>query len=328
MLATFRRQHLPALVEVAVVLVFVLCLPLLRVSHQGIALLILVFVYATVTHGLTLLYGTGGLLSIAQGGLWGVGAYTCAIGAVKNGWPFIPTVLLAIVVTTVLSTLVALLSLRVRGHYFVIITFAVAEGIRALINAWTDVTGGTQGITVAVPATVGDLKISQNIQWYYIAGITLVIVLVAMHFTSTSAYGRRLAASRDNVQLASSVGINVARSRIIAFAISGALAGLGGVYWAYSQSYVQGDQFGASASITFILVMLLGGSRYLLGPTIGAAVVVFLPIWLNLPPLLSSIVLGAVFIVVIMLAPSGIAGLGDVAIRLFRRWRNNEGVSG
>jgi branched-chain amino acid transport system permease protein len=315
---SFGRKSIPV-ASILLVGIVALLLPLIGLSSRVLSLSILVGIYAIVTYGISFLYGTGGLLSIAQGGLWGVGAYIAAILAINHGWSFPAVLLVAIVGTALLSTLVALLSLRVRGHYFTIITFAVAEGIRALINAWQGLTGGTVGIVVSKPASIGPWQISTSIDWYDVCAVTLVVVLVVVHFLTRSRFGRRLAGTRDNVELAASVGISLGRLRVIAFAISGALAGLGGVYWAFSQSYVQGDQFGATASITFILVMLLGGAKYLYGPLIGAIVVVFLPVVLDLPPLLGTAALGVVFILVILLAPRGIASLGDVIVRLVRR---------
>ena len=300
-------------------------LPALHPTNRTMALAILACIYALVTYGLAFLFGTGGLLSIAHGGLWGVGAYAAAILAMKHGWGFGQSVLAAIVVTALAATFVALLSLRVKGHYFTIITFAVAEGIRALINVWTSFTNGTEGIVVSKVAVLGGWRIGGVDDWYYLVLGTLVLVMAVYRMLVISPFGRRLAATRDNVDLASSVGIGVRGLRVIAFAFSGMLAGIGGAYWAFQQSYVQGDQFGATASITFLLVMLLGGAKYLYGPVIGAIIVVFLPPTFNLSPLLGQAALGVVFIIVILVAPGGIASIGDRLAHWRKRRRTTPG---
>jgi ABC-type branched-subunit amino acid transport system permease subunit len=93
------------------------------------------------------------------------------------------------------------------------------------------------------------------------------------------------------------------------FAITGAMAGIAGVYWAYLEKYVVPSQFSATASISFVVVVLLGGSAYLLGPLLGAIVVIFLPSLLHLSPLLSNAMIGVIFIAVILLFPEGVVGL-------------------
>ena len=104
---------------------------------------------------------------------------------------------------------------------------------------------------------------------------------------------------------------------MIAFPLStGAIAALSGVYWAYFEGYVVPTQFQQSASIEFVVVILLGGAAYLLGPTAGALVVIFLPTWLHLSPLLGDVMIGVVFIAVILISPQGIAGFFEM---LFHR---------
>ncbi|WP_213451327.1 branched-chain amino acid ABC transporter permease [Rhizomonospora bruguierae] len=310
-----------SLVVLAVVTVLMLLLPAVGPSNRVLSLATLAAIYAIVTYGIALLFGTGGLLSIAHGGLWGIGAYTAALFAVRAGWSFLPVLVLSVVITAGAATLVALMSLRVRGHYFTIITFAVAEGIRALINAWTPVTAGTEGIVVVAPVRVFGFDIRSNADWYYIVVVSLAVVIALTRLVVVSRFGRRFAATRDNLDLAASVGIGVSRLRLLAFSLSGALAGLGGAYWAYSQTFVHGDQFGAAASIVFILCMLLGGARYTYGPLIGAVIVVFMPPLLALPPLLATAALGVVFILVILLTPGGLASLPERLGQLWRRWR-------
>ncbi|WP_432839760.1 branched-chain amino acid ABC transporter permease [Dactylosporangium sp. CA-092794] len=304
-------RYWKSLLVLAVLTVLALLLPAAGPSQRVLSLATLAGIYAIVTYGVAILYGTGGLLSIAHGGLWGIGAYSAALLVVDRGWGFLAVLGAAVVVTACFATAVALMSLRVKGHYFTIITFAVAEGIRALLNAWEPVTHGTEGIVVSAPVRIGGLEVSGNADWYTLVVISLAVVIALTRLVVVSPFGRRLAATRDNLDLAASVGIGVGSLRLAAFGFSGALAGVGGAYWAMSQSYVHGDQFGAGASIVFILCMLLGGAKYTYGPAIGALIVVFMPPLLALPPLAGTAALGVVFIIVIMVAPGGLAGLPD-----------------
>lgn len=279
------------------------------VPAQYITLGITVFIYATVASGIALLYHDGGLLSVAHGGLWGVGAYTGAVLATKYNWQLIPLILAAAAITAIAAMSLASISTRVAGSYFIIILFAVAEVIYGVMINWNSLTNGAEGIVLATPASLFGYQISSNMQWYYVTLITLVIMLLLLRLIKQSQLGRHLRAIRDSRPLAMSVGISVARVHMATFAVTGAMAGVAGVYWAYLEKYVVPSQYSTTAGIDFVVVVLLGGSAYLLGPFLGAVVVIFLPQLLHLSPLLSDAVIGVIFIAVILLFPEGVVGL-------------------
>jgi ABC-type branched-subunit amino acid transport system permease subunit len=279
------------------------------VPQQYITLGVTVFIYAILASGIGLLYHDGGLLSVAHGGLWGVGAYVAAVLATKENWPLIPVILAAAVIAGIVGMSLASISTRVAGSYFIIILFAVSEVIYGVMINWNAVTNGAEGIVLATPASLFGYQISTNIQWYYVTLITLVVVLLLLRAVKRSQLGQHLRAIRDSRPLAMSVGVSVARVHMASFAITGAMAGIAGVYWAYLEKYVVPSQFSTTASITFVVVVLLGGSAYLLGPLLGSIVVIFLPSLLHLSPLLSDAMIGVIFIAVILLFPEGVVGL-------------------
>jgi ABC-type branched-subunit amino acid transport system permease subunit len=279
------------------------------VPAQYITLGVTVFIYAILASGIALLYHDGGLLSVAHGGLWGVGAYTAAVLVTRYDWGLVPVILAAALTAGIAGMSLASISTRVTGSYFIIILFAVSEVIYGVMINWNAVTNGAEGIVLATPASLFGYQISTNTQWYYVTLITLLVVLVLLRVIKQSRLGQHLRAIRDSRPLAMSVGISVARVHMASFAITGAMAGISGVYWAYLEKYVVPSQFSATASISFVVVVLLGGSAYLLGPFLGAVVVIFLPSLLHLSPLLSDAMIGVIFIAVILLFPEGVVGL-------------------
>jgi ABC-type branched-subunit amino acid transport system permease subunit len=279
------------------------------VPAQYITLGVTVFIYAIVASGIALLYHDGGLLSVAHGGLWGVGAYTAAVLATRYNWQLIPILLAAAIITAIAATSLASISTRVAGSYFIIILFAVAEVIYGIMENWNSITNGSEGIVLATPGSLFGYQISSNMQWYYTSLVALVIVLLVLRVVKQSQLGRHLRAIRDSRPLAMSVGISIARVHMATFAITGAMAGVSGVFWAYLEKYVVPSQYSTTAGIDFVVVVLLGGSAYLLGPFLGAVVVIFLPQVLHLSPLLSDAVIGVIFIAVILLFPEGVVGL-------------------
>lgn len=278
-------------------------------SPQDTNLAAVVFIYSIVATGIALLYHYGGLLSIAHGGLWGIGAYFAAVLGQREGWPFIPVLIAAAIGCALGATLLASISIRVAGSYFLIILFAVSEVIYGVMNNWTSLTAGAEGIVVSVKPSLFGFKLNSNPHWYEVSLISLIVVLIVVQGVKKSRIGQRLKAIRDNRDLAVSVGVGVVNTHMIAFAITGAVAAVGGVYWGYFEGYVVPSQYSPTASIDFVLVVLLGGAAYLLGPTVGAIVVIFLPSVLHLAPLLGDAVIGAIFIAVILLSPSGLAGI-------------------
>jgi len=279
------------------------------VPAQYITLGVTVFIYAILASAIALLYHDGGLLSVAHGGLWGVGAYAAAVLVTKYNWSLVPVILAAALAAGIVGMSLASISTRVAGSYFIIILFAVSEVIYGVMINWNAVTNGAEGIVLATPASLFGYQISSTMQWYYVTLITLVLVLVLLQVIKRSQLGQHLRAIRDSRPLAVSVGISVVRVHMASFAITGAMAGIAGVYWAYLEKYVVPSQFSATASISFVVVVLLGGSAYLLGPLLGAVVVIFLPSLLHLSPLLADALIGVIFIAVILLFPEGVVGL-------------------
>ena len=281
----------------------------LNLNQATLNLLSVVFIYAIVATGMAFLYSYGGLLSIADGALWGVGAYAVGYAAEHHGWSFIPTAIVAMVMCGLLAGLLAGLSIRVEGSYFIIILLAIAQVLYGVFENWTAVTGGTDGIVITVHASLFGLLINSNIRWYWVSAVTLIATLLLVQAAKKSRLGQRMKAIRDNRALATSVGINIVRTHVMAFMLTGAVAGLSGVFWGYFEGYIYPDSFNATTIFEFVEIILLGGAAYLLGPACGSLVLIFLPRWLHLSPLLGDAMIGVVFIVVVLVSPGGIAGI-------------------
>jgi ABC-type branched-subunit amino acid transport system permease subunit len=279
-------------------------------------------IYAIVVAGIAFLYAYGGLLSVVHGSLFGIGAYFIAVLCEQHGWNLVPAMLLGMVSVAISAALFSALSVRLQGSYFVIVLFAASQVIEGIMINWTAVTGGNEGIVIATQATLFGYPVDTNLDWYRVGLITLLIVLAITQIATVSRLGRQMRAIRDNRDLAISVGISVGRTHMYAFALSGVWAGMAGAYWAFLQGYVVPSQYAPNAGIAFLVIMLLGGSAYLLGPVIGAIIVIFLPTVLHLSPLLSNAVIGVVFILVILSSPQGIAGM---LVNAFRRLVNRSG---
>lgn len=265
-------------------------------------------IFAIVALGLSILYGDGGQMSVAHGALWGCGAYTAAIGSREWGMSFWVALPLGAVVAALAAALIGFPSLRVRGHYFLIVTFAFAELFRVVMVNLRGFSGGNQGVLVLDPVTVpgfGELESPRH--FYYLSATAVVIAAFVVLAIRRSSFGAALHALRENETLAQSLGLPLTRYKIAAFCISGAIAGVAGVIYAYLLRHIEPGLFGAFAGIQMVLVLLIGGARHIAGPVLGAALFLLGPEAVSLDPVDTQLFYGVLLIAVVLFAPAGLA---------------------
>jgi branched-chain amino acid transport system permease protein len=210
---------------------------------------------------------------------------------------------------------------RTAGFSFAIITFAFAEIMLLVANNWDDLTNGSVGITILDPPDpIGPIQFdtfNHLDNFYHLTLVFAYLSLIGVFLVRQSVLGRSFIAIRENEPLARSVGVNVYYYKLIAFAISGFFAGVAGVFSMYHLQHIDPGRlspFTAFFTIQFLLMILMGGRRSMLGPTIGAIVVVFGPEvvnallgdWLTFNR--SQIIFGCVLALSVLTAPNGIAG--------------------
>lgn len=285
-------------------------LPQFSPSGEVMSIATTVVVWAIAASGFGFLWGQSGQLSLAHAAVFGLGAYTAAICAKFWQLGFVAALPLSILVGMFAASLIVLPSLRTQGHYFVILTFAIGEVIAVFEKRLDGITGGSNGILISSAGQefLG-LRLSNRADFYVLAVGCATLVLLFLLLLMRSRWGTTLRGLRENPDLAASLGVNVAVHRLLAFLVSGAIAGLGGQLYLYQVKFIAPMLFTSQASIIFLLVVLLGGKTYLLGPTIGAFVYFFLSHFLGLPPIVNQMVFGAILVVMILLAPDGLPSI-------------------
>lgn len=285
-------------------------LPYASPSGQVLSLATAALIYAIAGAGLGFLWGQSGQLTLAHASVFGIGAYAAAVGAKHFGLTFVTALPWSIGLGLVAGALVALPSLRTTGHYFVILTFAVGEVITVIEMRLESLTGGVNGITALPGAqTLFGLRLGGRADYYTLTVFSAVLVFLFLLALMRSRWGIVLRSMRENEDLSTSLGVNVAWNRIIVFAIAGAVAGFAGQLYLYYVKSIAPESFGSNLSIIFLLVVLVGGKAYLLGPAIGAVVYVFVPEFIGLSPIRSQIAFGVILILMILLAPGGLLSL-------------------
>ena len=219
--------------------------------------------------GLSILTGYCGQLSIGHAGFIAVGAYTSAVLTNRLELPFLVGLICAGLAAGLVGMLFGIPSLRVKGFYLAISTIAAQFIIIWVINHWTNVTGGFDGISVP-PASIGGITfISQASQFYLITVITVVVIFLAKNLARTRA-GRAFVAIKDNDLAAQVMGINLFRYKLIAFFIGCFLAGIAGSLLAHWIGFMNAENFTLMDSILYVGMIIIGGLGTTTGPIFGA----------------------------------------------------------
>ncbi len=284
--------------------------------------------------GLNLLTGYNGQVSIGHGAFFGVGAYTSGLLMHQHGWQFLPTLLVSAPICFFVGVLIGFPALRVKGLYLALVTLGLAVVFPDLTKHYVHVTGGTNLVALnrtelAPPAWVPTWlsAIGRDDQWgYYVTFALAIVLVVATYLMVRSRFGRALIAVRDHEAAAETVGINAARVKIMAFALSALYAGIAGSCSVLVDHLANADKVQTfQLSIKFLVAVVIGGTATVIGPLVGAAVVVSLQ-WIIsevLPrhlgslgvlkrtlgnPAASPAIFGILLILFVFVMPDGIVG--------------------
>jgi branched-chain amino acid transport system ATP-binding protein len=265
--------------------------------------------------GLNLLIGLSGQISFGHVGFYAIGAYTVAILTSSSGWSFWLAWPLAAVFAGAMGALLALPALRVKGPYLAMITIAFSFIIEHSIVELRDVTGGQNGIMgIASPSLFGAVQGERAVA--LLAMLAAACALAGFAWLSRGTWGAAMRAVRDSETAAESVGLNPLAIKVVAFAVSAALAGLAGGLFAPLSGFVTPHTFGFVQSILFVLIVILGGAGSIAGPLVGALVVGLLPELLSGLEEFRLLFFGAMLLVVLWVAPDGLTGM----YARFMRW--------
>ncbi len=304
------------------VVIFVAAVPLVIGNSRNLLnLAILVGIYYTVCIGLSLIFGLGGQLSLAQAAFYGIGAYTSALLSMKFGVPVFIGFIAAIVVSGVVGWVLAAPILRLRTVYLAMATLAFGEILLTIIRENRDITGGSTGIINLPAPTIVNFEFNTPVRYYYLVWIVGLAASAIAYNVMNSHVGLGLRALADTEIGAASCGVDVARYKTWMFTLGAIFAGIAGALYVHYLSFISPDSFSVSFSILMIMILALGGKDTLLGALFGAIAVTVLPIMLAGYESYSELIFGTLFLVVVMFMPRGLAGMLDDAFQRLRQSR-------
>jgi branched-chain amino acid transport system permease protein len=286
-------------------------------------ILTLALCYAVPAIGLNLLFGYTGLVSLGHMGFAGVGAYTAAL-LMKHGIAgFGPSLAAAALAAGAVGLLVGLPCLRLRSHFFIVVTLAVGVILYTLFNNLDWLTGGAEGLpgiprpqSLDLGLMVVDFRRPQG--FYWLALTIFAAIFLVQHLIVRSDFGRSLAAIRQDETVAAARGVDVFAHKLAIFTVSAAIAGIGGALKVTFLRAAAPLSFELMESINLVMIVILGGAGYMLGPLVGAVLFIALPEALRIANELRLVVFGAILILLALYAPRGVCGLVATVIRRFR----------
>lgn len=276
-----------------------------------------------------LLYGYTGLLSIGHSVFFGVGAYAVTFALQDAGAGPLVGLLVALLAGAIAAVLLGVVAVRVTSHGFVIVTILLALVAHLAATTWTDLTGGTDGLTVVVPPVeLPGLTVSfvDPVGRYYAVLAVLVVSIAVLRRLVASPVGLAFRLVRENEQRARTLGYNVAAYKLAAFVVSGAFAALAGALSTYVTGFVSAEDFALVVSGDPIVFTLLGGRATIVGAVLGAALVELTSTTVSELTDAYPLFVGALLVVVVVVEPEGLLGVARRGRdRIAARWREQTG---
>jgi len=309
--------------RVAILVAFLALLvapPLL--SSFLLALLTQAVIYAVLAMSLDIILGYTGLASLGHAAYLGLGAYSVGILATRHGASFWVALVVGILLATAVAALFGLVALRATGVYFLMITLALGMVVWGLAHRWVSLTQGDNGISGVPRPELGlPWSFSKGISFYYLALVAFLLAFVVLRTIVRSPFGQTLVGIRESESRMRTLGYHVWLHKYLGFVIAGGVGGFAGVLWAYYNGFVSPSDLELATSVEILLMVALGGRGTLLGPALGAALIVGLKNLVSVYTHRWLLILGAVYIGTIVYAPEGIVGA-------LRQWTKGERAMG
>jgi len=310
---------------IGVALLLLITLPMWIGSAYYVNIASQILLFAVLALALNVLVGYGGLVSLGHAGLFAIAGYTAAL-LLEAGHGHLVADLAAIVVTLLAAAVFGVLSLRTTGIGFLMITLALGQIVWGVAYRWQSLTHGDNGVNVSGrPAPFG-ISLSTATSFYFATLVVFLAAVAAMALFVRSPFGASLRGTRDQARRMNALGYNVWLIRFVAFLFSGFWSGVAGLLYMYYTQFVSPQVAALQASAEALLMVISGGSATLLGPIVGAAIVVVMKNVVSAYIERWNMVLGIIFVLIITFMPEGLV---PGSVRLARLgWRNLRRRSG
>lgn len=318
-----RKPDIRRIIAVAVLALVVLgvfALPTLTSERYMLRVFSFVGVNVIIITGMALLFGFAGQVSLGHAAFYGIGAYASAFVVLDFGWPWLAGAALAVLLTAAGGLLLALPSLRLKGHYLAMATLAFGQIMRVVFVEASSITGGPDGLSGIPYPSVGPVAFDTPRTAYWLVWVVAAVSLLLAYNLVRSRAGRAMRALHGSELGATACGIDITGVKVRVFVISAACAGLAGALYAHVVGFVSPSTFSLHVSVLLVAMAVLGGTGSLVGPVIATVLLTLIPYSDAVIPGLSRSALetiqewqediyGLTIIAVMLFIPGGIGSL-------------------
>ena len=297
-------------------LAFVLLLPLIVSPFIIYQVAAQALIFGLIALSLSFLAGYGGMVSLAQMSVAGMAGYALAVLGVSGtasslGWPWGVVVPFALLIAVLCSTLIGWLSVRTDGIYTIMITLAIGVAFYYLVLQNYTVFNGFQGFQKVYPPQIYGVNLSDPVPFYFLCLFWAMAGYFLIQWLVRTPFGIALQGTRDNARRMSSLGYNVTAHRVAAYAVSGLLAGVGGVLLVWYNGLISPGSVGTGWLINLLVIAVLGGMKHPIGAFLGAIVFILLQTFAIdvIDRERFNLVIGGVFLSIVLFSPDGLLGL-------------------
>jgi branched-chain amino acid transport system permease protein len=275
-----------------------------------LGLVVKMMIFALFAMSLDLLIGFTGMASLGHAAYFGLSAYVTGLTALTLGWNVWLALPAGLMASAVAAGLFGLLALRTRGSYFLRITLALSQLMWGIAFGWRSLTGGDDGLPdVPRPRLWQGYSLTDGVSFYFFAFALIALSGWLLYRITASPFGQCLRGIRESETRMLALGYDIWRYKLTAFVLGGLFAGLAGSLYVYYNRFVSPDYIHVARSAEVLLMVILGGAGTLIGPAVGAAIIVALENVISAYTERWVMLLGFVYVIVALFAPNGLTGL-------------------
>ncbi|MCV6592685.1 MAG: branched-chain amino acid ABC transporter permease [Silicimonas sp.] len=295
------------------------------------------FILGLIALGLMFLGGYGGMVSLAQMSIAGMGGYmvaifgVSAIDTISLGWPWYIAVPISLIIAMIFGTLTGWLAVRTEGIYTIMITLAIAAAFFYFTRQNYVIFNGFSGFNGVLPPMLFGVDWRGPAAFYYLTLFWAALGYFVVLYISRAPFGLALQGVRDNPRRMSALGFNVTAHRVAAYTFASLLAAIGGILLTWQSAQISPGTAAIGAAIDILVIAVIGGLRHPVGPFIGALIYVILKTYaidalvaMGLSGERFQLLVGVTFLIIVFWSPDGILGLWDK----FRESRNRDPLTG